>query len=459
MYESGGRNACWSKKVAYSESKMLCCRMFAGREGSYISRPFTNKETAMNGGVERRRMSARLLSRSKDKDEDLLLFQEMHKRDKNRVVSLLQPVSDEFEPNGNYPLYGMPSTKKGPGFGFLAESEKNDYDWLKTPPATPLFPSIEMETRNAQELVVQRELPINQPLSRFAGKPEEKETKQINIGSNAAGKPKTPTPKPRIPARSVTPSGRSSSLFIDQKKNIKTPPIPLIPSVNKTSTATDKPNTAQSISKPSSERDSRFNLMGSNPSRTTQKPRGVSPLVTSRITQLPGFSDETPPNLRTDRSISASRGRNVNQTAQNTLMGTSQKPDVSSMRSVRRQSCSPSVTRGRKVAPTSEESTITVNAQKGSSRMLQTSNGGQFLGSRMVDKIMNARKSSIEEKKLNRSLNEGPGYGRIMSQGSLDLETKRDSVLYRQAGTSLGRKSVSTTYAPSSRPNGGTYRF
>lgn len=59
----------------------------------------------MNGGVERRRMSARLLNRSKDKDEDLLLFQEMYKRDKNRVVSLLQPVSDEFEPNGECYLH------------------------------------------------------------------------------------------------------------------------------------------------------------------------------------------------------------------------------------------------------------------------------------------------------------------------------------------------------------------
>lgn len=70
----------------------------------------------------------------------------------------------------------------------------------------------------------------------------------------------------------------------------------------------------------------------------------------------------------------------------------------------RRQSCSPSVTRGRKVAPTSEENTNTPTARNGNSnRMFQTGNGGQFLGSRMVDKIMNARKSSIEEKKLNGS--------------------------------------------------------
>nr|GEX22784.1 hypothetical protein [Tanacetum cinerariifolium] len=37
---------------------------------------------------------------------------------------------------------------------------------LKTPPVTPLFPSLEMETKNAHELVVQRELSIILPLSR-----------------------------------------------------------------------------------------------------------------------------------------------------------------------------------------------------------------------------------------------------------------------------------------------------
>lgn len=38
---------------------------------------------------------------------------------------------------------------------------------LKTPPATPLFPSLEMETTNyLPELLVQREIPILQPLTR-----------------------------------------------------------------------------------------------------------------------------------------------------------------------------------------------------------------------------------------------------------------------------------------------------
>ncbi|GJU24408.1 hypothetical protein Tco_1163029 [Tanacetum coccineum] len=95
----------------------------------------------------------------------------MHKHDKNQVVNLLQPVSNEFEPNGYYPIYGMTSSaKKGPGHGFRGESEKNDYNIkLKTPTATPLFPSLEMEKKNAHELVVQRELSIIQPLSRMPG--------------------------------------------------------------------------------------------------------------------------------------------------------------------------------------------------------------------------------------------------------------------------------------------------
>ena len=41
-------------------------------------------------------------NRTKDKDEDLLLFRELHKREKDHVVSLLAPVSDDFEANGKF---------------------------------------------------------------------------------------------------------------------------------------------------------------------------------------------------------------------------------------------------------------------------------------------------------------------------------------------------------------------
>ncbi|KAI8555970.1 hypothetical protein RHMOL_Rhmol05G0216800 [Rhododendron molle] len=69
---------------------------------------------------------------------------------------------------GNYPLYRMTSAKKGSRNEFLGDSEKSDYNWLKTPPATPLFQSLEMDA-TASQLAIQRELPIVLPLSRVLG--------------------------------------------------------------------------------------------------------------------------------------------------------------------------------------------------------------------------------------------------------------------------------------------------
>lgn len=40
----------------------------------------------------------------KERDEDLLLFRELHKKEKDRIVSLLQPVSEDFEANGTLAL-------------------------------------------------------------------------------------------------------------------------------------------------------------------------------------------------------------------------------------------------------------------------------------------------------------------------------------------------------------------
>ncbi|PON38305.1 hypothetical protein PanWU01x14_313640 [Parasponia andersonii] len=126
-------------------------------------------------------------NRSVKDHEDLTLFREMNNRnrDKDGVISLLHPLSDEFDhsliplpnPNagtGSDQLYRIPSSKKGSisAIDFLAENDKNDYDWLKTPPATPLFPSIEMEATatDGPQLIIptQREIPILHPLSRVS---------------------------------------------------------------------------------------------------------------------------------------------------------------------------------------------------------------------------------------------------------------------------------------------------
>ncbi|KAL7253503.1 hypothetical protein ACSBR1_007940 [Camellia fascicularis] len=419
----------------------------------------------------------------RDEEEVLLLFREMHKQEKDRTVSLLQPVSDEFEANGNYPLYRMASIKKGSGGGgeggggggceFLADqSGKNDYDWLKTPPATPLFPSLEMEA-NSPQLFVQREIPIIQPLSRFSG--NSVTTKQ------SSGICKSPNTKQKGPPRSVTPSERSSvltqatkckQLLSNQKLNQLSNANHNSRRANVASTTATKPMNQQ--------RESPQNFLASNlsksmlgPSDSKMKPRSrVSPLVRSSIpAQIPVFSDQAPPNLRTERSSSASRGRHENQTPANIGQKTEPVPKT------RRQSCSPSVTRGRKVEPKPENTsttdaittatattiteTATTISQKG--RIQLAGNGTQILGSRMVDKFMNARKSIAEEietkLKFHGSINESSGFGRtMMPKSSLDMalkhmDVKRDPANFHRASTKSGRhhavRSTPSSYSPS----------
>ncbi|XP_052166367.1 uncharacterized protein LOC127783169 [Oryza glaberrima] len=113
----------------------------------------------------------------KDKDESVVFFREMYKREKDRDINLLEPMqSVEFDAIQGGRTSKAPSGKTD---FLIAVDEKHDYDWLKTPPATPLFPSIEMET-NSSQMVFQKELPIHQQVkpsaSRLSGKTEATKT-------------------------------------------------------------------------------------------------------------------------------------------------------------------------------------------------------------------------------------------------------------------------------------------
>ncbi|KAK1400459.1 Collagen alpha-1(XX) chain like [Heracleum sosnowskyi] len=421
-------------------------------------------------------------NRLKERDEDLLLFRELHKKD--RVVSLLQPVSDEFEPTGNYAFYRMASAKKGPALEFLAENEKNDYDWLKTPPATPLFPSLEMET-NAPDMVVHRELPVFQTLSRFAGNSEA--AKRPSSTTSTTLRSKSPSPKSKVPFRSTTPNRKQTINYplADQKKNSKSAPTFLNPkrSLMVTNTSTDQSNKLDAASTTTTlrkselpnQRESHLNYLSSNLSKsigelnslkTKPTSRGVSPQVMRSVkstAQILGVSDETPPNLKTQPSISALRSQA--ERSGSALRGRTgrpafrDRPETQNFKQTqpvvvepmvktvitRRQSCSPSVTRGRKVVLSSSEENI-VTTPKGKfqgqvfgSKMVDKfltarkssaeEKPGHVFGSRMVDKFLNTRKSSVEEKsdlkgRTYGSINESSGYGRLMAKSSLDVAVK-----------------------------------
>ncbi|CAO2170137.1 unnamed protein product [Urochloa humidicola] len=92
----------------------------------------------------------------KDKDESIVFFRELYKREKDRDVNLLEPMySVEFEAIQGGHGCKVPSGKSD----LISVDEKHDYDWLMTPPVAPLFPSLEIEA-NSSQMVFQRELPI-----------------------------------------------------------------------------------------------------------------------------------------------------------------------------------------------------------------------------------------------------------------------------------------------------------
>ncbi|KAK8501230.1 hypothetical protein V6N13_026931 [Hibiscus sabdariffa] len=319
-------------------------------------------------------MNGRMLER----DEDLLLFRELHKRDKDRIATLLQPVSDEFEPAaGNFALYRIPSGKKGSGYQFFPDNNKNDYDWLKTPPATPLFPSLEMEA-NAAQPVVQRDLPIIQSLSRFAGHVQNESAKS----------------RPKCPSTSLNPPS-----YNRPKTNPKA-----APTLNQPTNY--DPLKSKRTSKQANHKDDPVHFLTANLSKnptnkTNPRSRGVSPLARSMIPV------ET-------RSSSAARGRLVHQNA------------CSSTPKTPRQSCSPYVTRGRRVEEAKKEA-----------------KGIQILGSKMVERVMNARKSnssvSIEESQRDTAKQKLRGEtGGFARTKHLHMEIERDStqlgIFHRRRG-------------------------
>lgn len=132
-------------------------------------------------------------------------------------------------------------------------------------------------------------------------------------------------------------------------------------------------------------------------SSTSTRRGGVS-IVSSSTQIAAGFCDEKPPpNLRTEqRSTSASttRGRGRASASTHQIQKAADHHQPAAKLLPRRQSCSPSVSRGRKVVEVQEEATTA--SLKGRIQF-QTGNGTQVLGSRMVQRVMNARKSVTRE--------------------------------------------------------------
>ncbi|KAB1217750.1 hypothetical protein CJ030_MR3G014840 [Morella rubra] len=232
-----------------------------------MNRSFRAQEPQMQAAVRQRQKQVGGLRASvmKEKEEELALFLEMKKREKERNDLLLNS-SEEFDAPlgskpGTSPIFNLqsstpvPARKTGADDFLNSESDKNDYDWLLTPPGTPLFPSLEMESQKT--IMSQIGTPKARPTmlkSRLANlQPEHTArsnlaSKQVasSPGSNASGagtrrpsssggpgsRPATPTGRPTLtsaskPSRSSTPTARATLPSIKSSVSTTKPTVPV----------------------------------------------------------------------------------------------------------------------------------------------------------------------------------------------------------------------------------------
>lgn len=245
----------------------------------------------------------------KEKDEDLALFNEMQSKETDNF--LLQ--SDDFEDTFSTKLRHFSDSKLGitiPARGestselLNVEGEKNDYDWLLTPPDTPLFPSLDDEPQPTS--TARRGRPRSQPISMSRSSTMEKSCRS----SRGSASPNRLSPSPRSGNSEFQSRSRPSSAS-------RTSPSPSMRSATPTRRPSPPPSkisaSAPRSSTPSSRRSVGVITSGSRGTSPVRTARGnsASPKISSWQSNIPGFSLDAPPNLRTslaDRPASYVRG-------------------------------------------------------------------------------------------------------------------------------------------------------
>ncbi|KAL4346646.1 hypothetical protein GQ457_17G006680 [Hibiscus cannabinus] len=454
----------------------------------------------------------------KERDEELALFLEMRRREKDKEnnSNLLSLNNSEHQLNlllgsnvigngggGGSPLAKIVSVlpvRRTAADKFLnSENEKSDYDWLLTPPRTPLFPSLEMESQKTRmsQLGMSKARPVALK-TRLANLPVEPVSKStlalkqqaLSAGVNSsnglnkrpsssggpksASRPATPTGRPTLPtttktSRSSTPTSRANMSSVKPAASTARPSTPtrftarsLTPtarpsltaskSTSRSSTPARRPvSSSSSLTAPSGRSSSVTRLSHTTssapksapatssvtksapalssitkPASTTSKSsvptRGTSPTVKSRPwkpSEMPGFSLETPPNLRTslpERSASASRGRPGAPGARSSSV------EANSNGRPRGQSCSPArsrVTSGSAGTGSSIRSVRRADA-----------NGSDSERAKVVERMVNMRKLAPPRQddyhrnnptaRLSTSL-DSSGFGRTLCKKSLDM--------------------------------------
>ncbi|RAL53353.1 hypothetical protein DM860_007025 [Cuscuta australis] len=246
-------------------------------------------------------VESRAVFKEKD-DDDLALFNEVQSRERDHF---LLDAKDEFEDICSTRLRCFSEYKRGISIPARGESSellndegnKNDYDWLLTPPDTPLFPSLDDDEIPPPVNVSQRGRPRSQPISISRSSTME----MSHRSSRGSASPGRLSPSPRSSNNSYNAAnhlitrGRTSSPSPTRNKKLSSPPPP-----------TSSALTPRRLSTGSSGR-----LRGTSPVKSNRG-NSASPKIRAwQSNLLPGFSMEAPPNLRTslaDRPTSYVRG-------------------------------------------------------------------------------------------------------------------------------------------------------
>ncbi|KAJ0771938.1 hypothetical protein HanPI659440_Chr07g0274751 [Helianthus annuus] len=449
-----------------------------------MNRSFRQPEKAMTVPVKQRQPQLNGSFRNsalRDKEEELGLFLEMKKREKERCDLLMKNVEAEFDSShgsrtGNISIYSMPSAtavrKTGADEFLNSENDKNDYEWLLTPPGTPLFPSLEMEspktvanrngTQKAQPGALRSRLSSSaQPEATgrnglssrpraaspapSTGPRRPSSSGAAGTGSGSGSRPSTPTGRPvsgtqaRTISNAVTKNNPTStttvrprsSTPISRSVNSSSKPTPPARSTARSSTPTSRPSLSLSTTKPTPQRPvvssnvTKTSTVTSSASSPSARPRPWKPQ------EMPGYTLDTPPNLRTslsDRPISSIRGRAGAPSSRSSSI-----EPVPNGR-VRRQSCSPS--RGRLPTGVTRKSgsSVPIPALNRAYAKANDNVSPGMYGTKMVERVVNMRKlappkqddkhekhSPHSNLSAKSSSPDTLGFGRSLSKKSLDM--------------------------------------
>ncbi|XP_006663925.1 uncharacterized protein LOC102711930 [Oryza brachyantha] len=250
---------------------------------------------------------------AKSKDDELTLFSDMQKNDKD---NFLLESSDNFDETISKLSY-FPDLKLGVNIArreenrdFLnVDGEKNDYDWLLTPPETPLFRSLD-DDEDKHAGPAPRGRPQTKPIS--ISRSSTMENAQRSSRSSAS--PNRLSLSPRSSSNTALTRTRSTN-----SSSRCSPPLSLQSSTPSRRSPTPPGKTLTPPRRSPSPASRRMSATSSGP--TLNGARGVSPVKTNRRSSSPkfqgwqssdpGFSFDAPPNLRTslsDRPVSRSRG-------------------------------------------------------------------------------------------------------------------------------------------------------